>query len=352
MFPFRGDWSSSEYYYGSTTRRDIVKYNNAYYIIKADAGSVHSNTNPASDTTHWESFGTSFSNVATGFLFTEEAVIKDAVIQILRTEDTGSGKITAEGNAMSMFDAYGNVALKISGNDIDTAGTSQTLTVPTSAGSSYNLSDQNANAGYTYNASGTIGTITAASASNTLSIPAIAIRSQIRNGSVTNGYVGIKVFFNITVDGVVAASGESSWLIHNTGSSNVYLDFTTDAASTSVSAGSHTIGYSLVIQAQGSGDYTSSSGINIAAYVNTATTITLSYPNKITEFGPNGMRIQLGNGDMFQAVKNGNNAQLLLMAGNYGLEVTSSALRFRIGGTWYTASTTTISGNTVLKLTT
>ena len=350
-YPFRGMWDENEYYYGTSDRRDIVKYNDVYYRAKADVGEIHEDTTP-DQSSNWEAFGQSYSSVATDFLFTPGAVITDAVVQILRTMDEGSGKITVEGNALSMFDSNGSLKLKISGDDVAPAGTPTTLTVPTTAGALTDVSDTDALSGYTYETSGTIGTLSPTSASNSVSIPQITCRLRM-SGRVDAGSVRGRATLAITVDGIPVTSAVSMW-VSRTSSSGTYSDsdFNIPATDLSLSVGSHTIGYILTLEAAARTGYESRNGeVTLQAFVNQAATISMGYASQVTEFGPNGMRVMLGSNELFQCLKTNGSSQFLLQCGNYGVEVTSSALKLRIGGTWYTAGTATISGNTVLKLT-
>lgn len=350
-YPFRGMWDENEYYYGTSDRRDIVKYNDVYYRAKADVGEIHEDTTP-DQSSNWEAFGQSYSSVATDFLFTPGAVIANAVVQILRTMDEGSGKITVEGNALSMFDSNGSLKLKISGDDVAPAGTPTTLTVPTTAGALTDVSDTDALSGYTYETSGTIGTLSPTSASNVVSIPQITCRLRM-SGRVDSGSVRGRATLAITVDGIPVTSAVSMW-VSRTSSSGTYADsdFNIPATDLSLSVGSHTIGYMLTLEAAARTGYESRNGeVALQAFVNQAATISMGYASQVTEFGPNGMRVMLGSNELFQCLKTNGSSQFLLQCGNYGVEVTSSALKLRIGGTWYTAGTATISGNTVLKLT-
>lgn len=321
-----GEWKADEYYYGYPTKRDIVEYQGNYYMSKDNAGDIHESTAPPSSS-KWEKFEGNYTNIATGLLFA-----KEAIFAILHTTSTGSGQIKAEGNALTMFDANGYPRLKISGDNIASGGQEQTLNVPTTSGGSYYVTDERAIAGYNYTTSGTLGTVNAASGGNALVVPNISVRNYIRSGTVTSASIITRAHFAITCDGSEIAWGESSWLVHGTGSSDVYTGFTVDAQTVSIPQGQHTIGYALTIEVRPESSYASSGGqIQIAAYVYSAATLTLTYPEQITEFGPNGFRVQNS---------------------STGIEVTSSSFRMKIGGTWYNVGTASISGNTVLKLTT
>lgn len=72
---YRGEYVSTNTYFGSTTRQDIVKYSNNYYIAKQTAGSFSGITPPPAgqNNAQWDSFGSSFESVATGLLLAEKA---------------------------------------------------------------------------------------------------------------------------------------------------------------------------------------------------------------------------------------------------------------------------------------
>lgn len=349
QFPFAGDWSADGYYAGTTTLRSIVKYNGVYYRAKADMGEIHEST-PPSSSSKWESIGTQYENIATGFLFTEEAVIQNAIIQILRTAG-GSGSITAEGNALSMFDSNGKLRLKISGDDITGAGSVQSINVPNGTGGWEAVSDTDALQGYTYNLTGTLGTFSPTAASNSMEIPSIQCQLAL-SGRVTSGTVRARATLRITVDGIPAAEGVGGWTSLSSPNSSASQSFTIPATSLSLSVGSHTIGWSLTLETLARTGYESQAGdITVSGTVTQAAVISLGYAQQISEIGPNGLRVMFSSTQLFQCLKSNGSVQLLLQNGSYGLEVTDSALRLRIGGTWYTAGTATISGNTVLKLT-
>ncbi len=65
---YRGDFSSTTIYYNSAVRRDVVKYNDNYYIYKGTNGirNVWKNSN-------WENFGGQYDSVATELLLAENA---------------------------------------------------------------------------------------------------------------------------------------------------------------------------------------------------------------------------------------------------------------------------------------
>lgn len=74
---YRGAYNSgTSYIYTEGVRRDVVTYSGAYYVTKANTTG-----NAPTDTTYWESFGGSFSSVATDILFAQE-VYTDRTVNV------------------------------------------------------------------------------------------------------------------------------------------------------------------------------------------------------------------------------------------------------------------------------
>ena len=107
---FRGDYSPSKVYYGTTSRLDCVKYGNAYYIACIDAGTF-SNIVPT-NTAKWNEFGSSFESVATGLLLAENANIANLIFRNQRLESS------AKTNGIPNFflDGLKNIASFAAGN--------------------------------------------------------------------------------------------------------------------------------------------------------------------------------------------------------------------------------------------
>ena len=83
---YRGEWESNTFYSGSSIRKDVVKgSDNEYWMVKD--GQSHTSataTKPVtggSYTTYWESFGATFSSVATDILFAQD-VYADRTVNI------------------------------------------------------------------------------------------------------------------------------------------------------------------------------------------------------------------------------------------------------------------------------
>jgi hypothetical protein len=71
---FRGEYVSSQYYYQTDNRRDVVKYGSAYYITN-NLTKNNLNTWGQPDVVDWIAFGAVFSSVATALLLAEDATV-------------------------------------------------------------------------------------------------------------------------------------------------------------------------------------------------------------------------------------------------------------------------------------
>ena len=87
---FRGEYNESETYYGNKYRLDCVKYEEAYYIARIDAGTF-SGTIPT-DSNKWNPFGATFDSVATQLLLAENANIAGWIFRNGRLESEARDK--------------------------------------------------------------------------------------------------------------------------------------------------------------------------------------------------------------------------------------------------------------------
>lgn len=83
---YRGVWSSGETYYGNSYRVDVVKYGSAYYVARTDAGTINDSSILPTNTGYWNSFGASFSSVATELLAADLANIAGFIFRNSRLE--------------------------------------------------------------------------------------------------------------------------------------------------------------------------------------------------------------------------------------------------------------------------
>ena len=105
---FRGDYSHTATYYGTSYRLDCVRYNGAYYIARIDAGEFSSIAPP--DSTKWNAFGGSFESVATQLLLAENANIAGWIFRNGRLESEAKDK---DGNPMAFLNGKtGDMRLK------------------------------------------------------------------------------------------------------------------------------------------------------------------------------------------------------------------------------------------------
>ena len=84
---YRGDWAPNTIYYSSSIRVDVVKGSDGGYYY-AKTGHTSTNTSPYTDkpitgatyTTYWNSFGATFSSVATDILLAQDATITRGLV--------------------------------------------------------------------------------------------------------------------------------------------------------------------------------------------------------------------------------------------------------------------------------
>lgn len=103
---FRGDYSSTKYYYGNPHRVDIVKYNSVYYVARIDApsGSGGFVGQAPTNTNYWNPFGASFESVATQLLLAENANIAGWVFR--------NGKLYSQNNSCYLDGKTGDVNIQ------------------------------------------------------------------------------------------------------------------------------------------------------------------------------------------------------------------------------------------------
>lgn len=103
---FRGNYSSTKYYYGNPHRVDIVKYNSVYYVARIDApsGSGGFVGQAPTNTNYWNPFGASFESVATQLLLAENANIAGWVFR--------NGKLYSQNNSCYLDGKTGDVNIQ------------------------------------------------------------------------------------------------------------------------------------------------------------------------------------------------------------------------------------------------
>lgn len=113
---YQGPWKADGLYTGmeddTTIRVDVVYYqgtgeSDGKYYLAIQSKQFINQTTPAPNTVegkaYWGAFQGQFANIATGLLFTETAVIENAIVRVLQTASEGA-RIETEGNKMSVYD--------------------------------------------------------------------------------------------------------------------------------------------------------------------------------------------------------------------------------------------------------
>jgi len=130
---YRGPWTGSLQYFKTTERTDVVKgSDNQYYIAKvthtpnvvnAPIGTDTKPINGGSYSTYWQSFGATFSSVATGLLLAENATVTKGLVIGQDGTDVGfirsAGAQSIGGGNGFYMDAAGNMRF---GADTSTEG--------------------------------------------------------------------------------------------------------------------------------------------------------------------------------------------------------------------------------------
>ena len=309
---FQGVYSSSKSYYGDSTRRDIVKYSNQYWIARQDApSSPFSGYTPYVGSSYWASFGASFESVATALLFTELAVIENAVIRILRTADSGK-RIQIENNILTMYDSSGKQKLLVTGEDLGALSdsvSSKSFSSGTMTGTSYEINDTDTLL--------STSNFNITSIDNTVELPSITVDvyksaySDIINASAS-----------LLIDDVVVASSPT----FNGEPAGRHIYLTIPATSLSLSKGTHT----LKIQAQASSINGTLSTISYPGS-SSAGTVDISYNAEKVQIGANGFRAAFGASNYAEFIDDGSPA-FILRAGSYILKVSSSGIQKSTNG--------------------
>lgn len=109
----RGEWSGTKTYYGLSTRVEVVKYSDIWYVTRVDAGTIPIGTLPT-NTTYFNDFGGQFESIATDVLFAVFGYIENAGIRNLKTSETGKRvEILGEDNSLGFYDSSGKKVIFI-----------------------------------------------------------------------------------------------------------------------------------------------------------------------------------------------------------------------------------------------
>ena len=104
---FRGAYSSTETYYANADRRDVISYNNNYYIMKPYSSGIVGK-DPSSYSSYW-ALMPSFASIATDFLLAQDAQIMK-VLNIGTNAMNSSANITLNGDTTSPYFSLGQTS--------------------------------------------------------------------------------------------------------------------------------------------------------------------------------------------------------------------------------------------------
>lgn len=330
---FRGTYDSTAYYYGTSQRCDIVKYSGSYYLAKRNAPTSPFKNILPTNTNYWAPFGSSFESVATGLLFSEEAVIENAVIRKLRTSETGK-RVFAQNNQISVYDTNNVQRLNISGDTINIGAPTASYPLNQGAGYSQNYNRRQGTSGQNQ-IYFDICTFTVPSAATSVNLPAISIDTSVEQywyGGGIDAMTGIIRIINSS-GSVVSTLKTSSY----TG----YGDIDYSGGTLVMSAGTYTIRVSIDYEwsVDPSTDY--DSGITVS-FINDSTgyVVVSSSTTQGIQIGANGITINLGSSFSAIFALDGNTPTMILQGINnsnqaIGLKITKSGgVQINRGSGW------------------
>lgn len=340
--PYQGVYDSSKAYYGNLRRTDVVKYNDVYYVARADAG-VFTNKLPT-DTDYWNDYGGQFESVATQLLFAEFAYVENLGVRDLQTAESGKRvHISGDENAMTIYDADGQTSAVFSGDqftDSQLFGGADMQITPTDTNHvmrsgdalhpdmTYNTTQTNSSFTFSYAGVLTGRVVIAANFTNTL------VRDTTHVSRIF--YVQIAVIVDGTQVGLLNLTDSAG---SQTGSDSKTVDF-----SVGLAAGTHTIKTRVTVSVP----YYTSGHLTVTAK-STFTNVKASADVRMARYFANGQAVGCSASQYMEALLESNKMLYKVRAGNCGIRLYDGTLQIMIGGTWYTCSRDSSTG--ALKLT-
>lgn len=350
--PYRGLYSDTELYFGTNSRTDIVSYVvsgvKKYFRMNPCVGGAIRGIIPTNKA-YWMDFGAQFSNIATGFLFAEEAVIDNAVVRILRTSDTGA-RIIARDDSLTMLDANLATKLIVTGADLGS--------VPSDTSSSYNSSypyqgtktPRELNAGVAISGKVALCTFNVTDAVNNVLVSDVNYSMSLFLGSSNGGSMWWGGTIQLIIDDTIEASDLES----------VDVDWEADGSSYQASISSYLAGYAQRLTPGQHTLYlkyeTNARGFNLASDIPVTLTLSLGsssvdvrYPAQVTAIGANGFRAMFSGSQFAEFIKESSAVRFMLRNGTHAIKLLNNHIQFSFNGgsTWYEASL----DNGYLKLT-
>ena len=353
---FMGNFDPTKTYTGTGSIRQIVKYNNAYYMTMRTAGNFQgSSIYPTGNGLKWwwKQFDASFENIATGLLFAEEAVIENAVVRKLKTSDaTNQPKVQIMGNDIQILDA--SQVAKVIMTGTPTAAVPSSISRALTGGYFSGGSDDTiVDIQQTLNI---CSSFTITQANNIVTIPPMRLTGTM---SIYNYAKNSKIRLQILLDDELIHQEEK--VLDSQEYYEQAFDWTWAGRTAPMSVGTHYFQMKVLIQGtQGYIPYQDTCWITLyQCYFQPVTSgdmLTVSYQSEFVHLASNGFLASFGDSShLLQAIRDTstNKVKMLMRGGGYGVEIDENAnqMYFWINNTKYKVSTATISGNLVLKLT-
>ena len=340
--PYQGVYDSSKTYYGTLRRTDVVKYNEVYYVARADAG-VFTNQLPT-NTDYWNDFGGQFESVATQLLFAEFAYVENLGVRDLQTAESGKRvHISGDENAMTIYDDDGQTSAVFSGDqftDSQLFGGADLTITPTNTNHVMHSGDA-LHPDMTYNNTLTNSSFTFSYAG--VLTGRVVIAANFTNTLVSDTTHISRVFYvqvAVIVDGTqVGLLNLTDSVGSQTGSGSKTVDF-----SVGLAAGTHTIKTRVTVSVP----YYTSGSLSVTAK-STFTNVKASADVRMARYFANGQAVGCSASQYMEALLESNKMLYKVRAGNCGIRLYDGTLQIMIGGTWYTCSRDSSTG--ALKLT-
>ena len=349
--PYQGVYDSTRTYYGTLRRTDVVKYNDIYYVARADVGSFMNKL--PTNTDYWNEYGAEFDSVATQLLFAEFAYVENLGVRDLQTAQSGKRvHISGDDNAMTIYDEDGYTSAVFSGDQFDDSelfgGADQPVT-PSNTNRSYQSGNAlHPDTQYTDNeTNGTFNFPYAGVFSGQVVLYGKIYSTLVNSGTAKPTrmlYATVYVYLDNAIIGSARVEDPAGIV----GGGDTATKTVTVPISQGIAAGNHTLKTRVVISVK---NYTSGT-LEVTAK-STFSNCKCSADIRMARYFANGQAVGCSASQYMEALlqKVGTAEKLLykVRAGNCGIRLYDGTLQIMIAGTWYNCSRD--SGTGALKLT-
>lgn len=349
--PYQGVYDSTRTYYGTLRRTDVVKYNDIYYVARADVGSFMNKL--PTNTDYWNEYGAEFDSVATQLLFAEFAYVENLGVRDLQTAQSGKRvHISGDDNAMTIYDEDGYTSAVFSGDQFDDSelfgGADQPVT-PSNTNRSYQSGNAlHPDTQYTDNeTNGTFNFPYAGVFSGQVVLYGKIYSTLVNSGTAKPTrmlYATVYVYLDNAIIGSARVEDPAGIV----GGGDTATKTVTVPISQGIAAGNHTLKTKVVISVK---NYTSGT-LEVTAK-STFSNCKCSADIRMARYFANGQAVGCSASQYMEALlqKVGTAEKLLykVRAGNCGIRLYDGTLQIMIAGTWYNCSRD--SGTGALKLT-